>query len=236
MKKPLPLTNPNWWPLAKTVPHIRAQVGSRDIADHGFLLAVNKYQVRVKVEQLDRRTNPPTLRSLLLLPAYRPGRNAQQAAVEVEALLLGGHRVQLVAHFSNTWMLRQCGDGPYLEPPYALFFWAPDVKKCWPSHAEPAPEGLLPTDTKSAPANRPKKPRLKRPPTLARRRTETILDKLCPNNEVPPEHAVATADIITAIKGEWRVVPNPQHVRLPSDNTLRNVIKDCREAGKRRAP
>jgi hypothetical protein len=40
-------------------------------------------------------------------------------------------------------MLRQCGDGPYLEPPYALFFWAPDVKKIWPSEAEPAPKGSL---------------------------------------------------------------------------------------------
>jgi hypothetical protein len=132
----LPLTSPNWWPLAKTVPYVRAQVGSRDVADYGFLLAVNQYRVRVKIEQLDRRSNPPTLTSTLLLPAYGPGRN-------VEALLLGGHRVQLEARFSNVWMLRQCGDGPYLISPYALFFWAPDAKKNWPSDAEPAPEEPL---------------------------------------------------------------------------------------------
>jgi hypothetical protein len=93
----------------------------------------------------------------------------------------------------------------------------------------------LPADLSNAPANLSEVPRPQRPPTLGRQRTEIILKKLYPN-EAPPEHAVATADIINAIKGEWRVMPNPQHVRLPSDNTLRDVIKDRRAVGKRRAP
>lgn len=98
--------------------------------------------------------------------------------------------------------------------------------------AEPAPGELSPSaDVSNARAKLPEAPR---PPSLGRQRTETILRKLYPN-KLPPEHSVATADIITAIKGEWRVVPNPQHVRLPSDNTLRDVIKDRREAEKQRA-
>jgi hypothetical protein len=120
--KSLPLTSANWWPLIRTLSHVYAQAGRGKIADYGFLLAVNQNRVRVKLDQLNLRIKPPTLKSFLLPSG----------------------KYQLQAHINNAWMLRQCDDGRrYLQPPYALFFWAPDVKKVWPSDT---PEGS-PLDT-----------------------------------------------------------------------------------------
>jgi hypothetical protein len=122
-KKPLPLTSPNWWPLAQTVPYVRAQVGDRPIADLDFLQAVNEFRVPVKIVCRDRRTDPPTLVSLLLSPG----------------------EYQLEQRHSNTWMLRRRSDGRPATPPYALFFWAPRVKQIWPSGVELAPEMVAET-------------------------------------------------------------------------------------------
>jgi hypothetical protein len=119
INKPLPLTSPNWWPLDRTLSYVYAQTGHSKIADFGFLQAVNRNRVRVKLEQLDLRTKPPTLKSFLLPPG----------------------KYELEAHINNTWMFRQRDDGRrYLQAPYAMFLWAPDVKKIWPSDA---PEGSL---------------------------------------------------------------------------------------------
>jgi hypothetical protein len=85
----------------------------------------------------------------------------------------------------------------------------------------------LPVDISSAPTDLSKVPRSKRPPTQAWQRTEIILKKLFEHG-VPPEHEVSDADIINAIEGEWKVLPNPLHVKLPSPNTLRAVIKQQR--------
>jgi hypothetical protein len=119
MNAPLPLTSPNWWPLARTLSHVYAQTGHNKIADYSFLLAVNQNRVRVKLDQLNLREKPPTLVSSLLPPG----------------------KYELQTHINNTWMLRQYDEGRrYLQPPYAMFFWAPDVKKVWPSDT---PDGSL---------------------------------------------------------------------------------------------
>jgi hypothetical protein len=98
----------------------------------------------------------------------------------------------------------------------------------------PADIELTPTDNapvaepgSNAPANPSKVPRSKRPPSQAWQRTESILKKLF-KDRVPPEHEVSDADIINAIEAEWKVLPNPLHVKLPSPNTLRAVIKQQR--------
>ena len=138
MNEPLPLTSPNWWPLTRTLSHVYVQAGHGKIADYGFLLAVNtRTRVRVKLDQLNLRNKPPTLKSLLLPPG----------------------KYELEAHIHNTWMLRQCDEGRrYLRAPYAMFFWAPDVKKVWPSDT---PEGsLLDTPLKFSKHPRRQRPRL----------------------------------------------------------------------------
>jgi hypothetical protein len=218
MKKPLPLTSPNWWPHTETLTYCRSRPLFRlqDLAD-----AVDQEQVHSKLDYLDQSTRPAKRIAMLLTSDFF-------------------QREAAIIPFWDRLALKDRTVESRKRRPYALYFWGPDVKKLWPSDAEPAPKGLLPTDTKSTSANRPKKPHPKkphpkRPPTLARQRTKTILEKLFPK-VLPPEHKVATADIMTAIKGEWKVLPNPQHVRPPSDNTLRAIIKDRRTAEKQRAP
>jgi hypothetical protein len=66
------------------LPYVRAQGGNHYIADYGFLLAVNQNRVRVKLEQLNLRSKPPTLKSFLLPPG----------------------EYELEAHINNTWMFR----------------------------------------------------------------------------------------------------------------------------------
>ena len=108
---------------------VRAQVGSRGIADPGFLLAVNQHRLPVKVEQLDRRANPPTLTASLLLSEEN----------------------YLDAHINNVWILRRRSDRRPLAPPYALFFWGPKIKELWPSDADAVNQS--PVDVPAAPAD-----------------------------------------------------------------------------------
>ena len=121
---------PNWWTLGRAIAIVRAQVGSRGIADPGFLLAVNQHRLPVKVKQLDRRANPPTLTASLLLSEEN----------------------YLDAHINNVWILRRRSDRRPLAPPYALFFWGPKrFKELWPSDADAVNQS--PVDVPAAPAD-----------------------------------------------------------------------------------
>ena len=115
----LPLVSPNWWPLGKAVPYIRVQVGHRDIADWDFLAAVNEGPLRAKIEQRNWRTKPPSQKTVLLTPELR-------------------RRHELTAHINNAWILRPrtAAIAP-ITPPYALFFWRPDLEKIWPPPRSP---------------------------------------------------------------------------------------------------
>jgi hypothetical protein len=65
--------------------------------------------------------------------------------------------------------------------------------------------------------------------TAGWQRAVSILKKIFPD-AMPAKEATSDADIIVTIKTEWKVVLNPLHVKLPSDNTLRAVIKEQRAA------
>lgn len=126
MKLP-PLASASWWSLPKTLAYCRARAGHRDLADHDFLTAVNDGWLHTKIEQLSRRTKPPTRTSCLLTPKLRRDH-------------------ELTAHINDTWILQpRAPDIPPITPPYALFFWAPDMKQIWPQgDAHEQPDGAAP--------------------------------------------------------------------------------------------
>lgn len=212
MNEPLPLTSPNWWPLTRTLSHVYVQAGHGKIADYGFLLAVNQNRVRVKLDQLNLRNKPPALESLLLPPG----------------------KYELEAHIHNTWMLRQCDEGRrYLRAPYAMFFWAPDVKKVWPSDT---PEGSLldtPEVLKTSPATTTKaKPDA--PPveklTPQQEMMFAIFDRGLKDGVPHPKRPTDWHAFVAGEKDErWKAEndrrPTQKNYPLPHRNTVMTAVK-----------
>jgi hypothetical protein len=206
--KPLPLTSPNWWSLDRTVQYVRAQVGSRDVADCGFLERVNQDLVHVKFEQIDRRTKPPTVAFGLLPPG----------------------KFYLEAHINNAWILRRRGDKRPVRS-CALFFWEPSIKKFWP-YREPAGNGregeniLRPSNPTTASLARdlkaPKKRGRRREHPWVKIRTETV--RRIFNNGRPewPKSENKLADEI----GQWCL---QQFKKEPANSELRAMIADVVE-------
>jgi hypothetical protein len=127
----LPLVSPNWWTLKRAVEHVRAQTGYRDIADWDFLTAVNEGRLWTKIEQRNWLKKPPLHKTCLLTPKLR-------------------QQHELTAHINNAWILmpRAAGIAP-ITPPYALFFWGPDLERIWPSQVT---IDVLPEKRAEAPA------------------------------------------------------------------------------------
>jgi hypothetical protein len=136
----LPLVSPNWWPGAQVVLYVRERVGDRTIADTDLAAAINRLDVPIKIEALDRRTDPPRKISEVLQKTFF-------------------HNYPFKAFFHGVGPRPHTPDGLrphdrdlYTIRPHAFFAWGPEVQRLWPaSTTESNTVGSNTTGSRSAP-------------------------------------------------------------------------------------
>src|SRR5262245_12334758 len=106
-KSTLPLNDPRWWPYAQTLQYCRANPLYK-FNDSDFLPAIGQGHVRVKIDYLDRSSNPPQPTSRILTPEF-----SEAALVFWRASAEAKRELQRLR-------------------PYVLSFWQPDIEKLWP--------------------------------------------------------------------------------------------------------
>jgi hypothetical protein len=113
-KRELPLVSPNWWNGTKAVLYVRASMGGSNIADGDLRAAIERGDVRAKIEQVRRNYNPPARRSELLKPDFFQ------------------REFKLVQHFGAPLALMSRTDQNLLGQ-WEIYYWGPDVEKIWPT-------------------------------------------------------------------------------------------------------
>jgi len=117
----LPLVSPNWWPGAQAILYVRKQVGNRTLADDELAAAINRLDVRIKIEALDRRTDPPQKISEVLQKTFF-------------------RNYPFKPFWNNICPRPYTPDGLrphdrdlYTVRPQAFFAWGPEVQRLWPA-------------------------------------------------------------------------------------------------------
>jgi hypothetical protein len=117
----LPLVSSNWWPGAQAILYVRERVGDRTIADTDLAAAINRLDVPIKIEALDRRTDPPRKISEVLQKTFF-------------------HNYPFKAFVNGICPLPHTPDGLrphdkdlYTIRPHAFFAWGPEVQRLWPA-------------------------------------------------------------------------------------------------------
>jgi hypothetical protein len=112
----LPLISSNWWTFDKTLRHVRAYFGNRDIADVDLVAAIERGDVPSKLEQM--LYDPPARRSKLLeLEFYQ-------------------HDYKWIKHWGQPML--QSRTNQRLLGRWDIYFWGPKVEQLWPMTPSPA--------------------------------------------------------------------------------------------------
>jgi hypothetical protein len=130
----LPLTDGRWWPLAKAVAYVEANVGDDHIARHDFAAAVNGGDVPCKIEHHNQRTGERS-RCLLTVRDYEMTARGLLRPRTTDIWTQGPRTTEELERNR-----RIAARYPLIMPRYALFFWSPRIKKIWPDEASEADE------------------------------------------------------------------------------------------------
>jgi hypothetical protein len=112
--KPPPLQSPNWWSWERAIPYVRKQLG-RDVGDFDLADAMNRRDVAIKIESIDRRADPPKRVSAVLGDEFFRDFRVQPG--------LGG--LLVVALAQNLRLPRE----------HVLYAWGPHLLRLWPAAA-----------------------------------------------------------------------------------------------------
>jgi hypothetical protein len=129
--EPLPLVSPHWRPLRDAIAHGRQRVGHNDIAHAQLAAALNRGDVRCKIEQLvRRRPYPHPLENVSVVPP------SDFFHRDMEAIAIpDGINLRARQDFRRHTFL---GLAYELVEPYTVFVWGPHLEKLWPTSAVPA--------------------------------------------------------------------------------------------------
>ena len=114
----LPLVSPNWWTYGKTVRYVRTRMGDKVIADSDLVAAIERGDVRSKLEQAQMQYDPPARRSKLLTPDFY-------------------QRDYKFVRFWDRWVLKPRTDQVLLGR-WDIYLWGPDIERIWPPEAPPS--------------------------------------------------------------------------------------------------
>jgi hypothetical protein len=125
-----PLVSPHWWPCAKALQHVRTLMGGADIADSDLVSAIERGNIRSKLEQVLSKLDPPARRSELLTPQFYQ------------------RDYRFVRHPGLPLALQPRKPDQALAGRWGIYLWGPDIEKLWPgespsgdeNHTESEPE------------------------------------------------------------------------------------------------
>jgi hypothetical protein len=119
-----PLQSPNWWLWDRAILHVRAQL-DRDVGDFALADAMNRRDVAIKIEAIDRRADPPKQVSEVLGDEFFRDFRVQP----------GFGKLLVVARTQNLRLPRD----------HVLYAWGPHLLRLWPTVAAGSGDGAAST-------------------------------------------------------------------------------------------